>query len=70
MQLNKKGIQIGLPANMLKLKYVEEYYSTFSVMRYNFFHTILTGVTFLQENMQKRLMSPQEEYKSVQSLEV
>lgn len=63
LQLNKVGIQTGLPAFMLQSKYVDSYYASFNAMPYNFYSTIQFGFGSIKEDMQRRLINPQEEFR-------
>lgn len=62
-QIDTIGIQIGLPANMTRKNYIDEYYLPFNAVQNDFFANIVSGHTFIRETLQSRLKNPQEEFK-------
>ncbi|XKL65303.1 hypothetical protein PGB90_008723 [Kerria lacca] len=67
-KLNSIGIQIGFSPDMLKKEYIDDYYANFNAIKNDFFQNIIYGVSFIQEDLQRRLKSSQEEYRWINDM--
>lgn len=62
-QLDKIGVQVGLPSSMRHPSYYNDYYRSLTSMKHDFFGNIIYAVNFVVEEQQKRLMNPSEEHR-------
>lgn len=62
MQLNNISVQVGLPDFMLQESYVNQFYSTLSTLKLDFFLNVDHAVSFLKYYSEIKLKTKKEEY--------
>lgn len=62
-KLSLIDVQVGLPVSMRHSIYYNDFYRSLTSIKDDFFQNILYGISFLQEEQQRRLTGPSEEHR-------
>ncbi|KAE8750623.1 hypothetical protein FOCC_FOCC002603 [Frankliniella occidentalis] len=67
-KLTGLSLQVGLPEAFSMDNYLEDLYNHLNVQKNDFFQNILYGVTYLQEEQERRLNNPSEEHRWIDTV--
>lgn len=67
-KLTSLSLQVGLPEPFSEDRYLEDLYMHLNVQKNDFFQNILYGITYLQEEQERRLNNPSEEHRWIDAV--